>query len=65
MYEKTYGPKYNAELTRKEIAALIRADLKAAVASGELPKGLKTSVRKSGSSNLSLPRTAARSTRRP
>jgi hypothetical protein len=46
MYEKTYGTKYEAtkNLRRPEIAKLIREDIKAAVKSGELPKG-KYSVR--------------------
>lgn len=47
---KTYGAKYNSELTRTQIAALIRADIKAALRSGELPVGLKCLVRKHASS---------------
>lgn len=41
------GHKYDPSVRRstKEIAALVRADIKAALAAGELPKGLKVSVR--------------------
>lgn len=41
---ETRGSKYEAtrDLSLKEIAARIRADIKAAIASGALPKGLKT-----------------------
>lgn len=45
-----YGSKYNSKLTRTEIAAKFRADVKVAVKAGELPKGLKLSVRRSGNS---------------
>jgi hypothetical protein len=44
MYDRTYGHKYNKELSRKQIAVCIRNDLKAAMAAGELPKGCKFSV---------------------
>jgi hypothetical protein len=48
----TTGSKYEstASLCDTEIAKLIRADIKAAIKSGELPAGLKCSVRCSGSS---------------
>jgi hypothetical protein len=39
------GTKFDSKLTTAEIAKCIRADIKAAVAAGELPKGIKTSVR--------------------
>lgn len=45
MYEKTYGSKYDANLSVKEIAAIVRGEIKAAVKAGTLPKG-KYSVRK-------------------
>lgn len=43
----THGSKYEQTkgLRTVEIAKLIRADIKAAIQAGELPKGLKTSVR--------------------
>lgn len=46
MYEISYGSKYESSkgLNRAEIAKLVRADIKAAVASGALPKA-KYSVR--------------------
>lgn len=46
MYEKVYGPKYEATkgLTVVEVAKLLRAEIKSAVKSGKLPKG-KYSVR--------------------
>lgn len=49
-YERSFGPKYNRDLTNTQIAALIRADLKAATKAGEIPMGFKYSVRKSGNS---------------
>jgi hypothetical protein len=45
MSERTYGSKYNDRLSNKEIAAAIRQDIKAAIAKGKLPAGLKVSVR--------------------
>ena len=39
------GTKYDISRTTADCAKLIRADLKAAVKAGELPKGLKLSVR--------------------
>ena len=41
MYEKTYGSKYAAtkDLSRVAVAKLVRADIKALMKSGELPKG--------------------------
>jgi hypothetical protein len=45
MYEKTYGKKYDSSLDAAVIAKKIRQDIKAAVKAGDLPKGLKTSVR--------------------
>lgn len=44
------GSKYVAGRSRKEIASLIRQDIKAGIKSGDLPKGLKCSIRCSGSS---------------
>ena len=41
----SYGNKYNRDLNVAEIAKLVRADLKAAVKAGTLPKGFKASVR--------------------
>lgn len=40
-----YGKKYSRGMDVKEIAALVRGEIKAAVKSGELPKALKASVR--------------------
>ncbi len=37
MYERRYGSKYDNSLSTTEIAKRIRADIKAAVAAGELP----------------------------
>lgn len=37
--ERIYGSKYNRDLTTTEIAKLLRKDIKAAVKSGQLPKG--------------------------
>lgn len=48
MSEIVYGPKYNEELSRTEIAERFRQDVKAAISSGVLPKGLKLSVRTKG-----------------
>ena len=45
MTERIYGTKYNDKLSNKEIAAAIRQDIKATIAKGRLPKGLKVSVR--------------------
>ena len=45
MTERIYGTKYDDKLSNKEIAATIRQDIKAAIAKGGLPKGLKVSVR--------------------
>lgn len=39
------GPKYDAKLSRKEIAIKLREEVKAAIVSGDLPKGLKVSVK--------------------
>lgn len=44
MYEKTFGSKYDASLSVKQIAAIVRGEVKAAVKAGTLPKG-KYSVR--------------------
>lgn len=38
-YQRSYGSKYNGALTNKEIAVAIRADIKAAIAANELPRG--------------------------
>jgi hypothetical protein len=45
MTERTYGAKYDSKLSSKEIAAVIRQNIKNAIATGKLPKGLKVSVR--------------------
>jgi len=47
MYEISYGPRYeqSKHLGTKEIAALFRQDVKRAIACGDLPKGLRLSVR--------------------
>jgi hypothetical protein len=61
MYERVYGDKYNRELSTTEIAARIRADIKGAIAAGELPRGIKVSVRTSyfsGGSSIDLKITA-------
>lgn len=42
---RVYGSKYKAELDVAEIAKLVRADIKTAIAAGELPEGLKCGVR--------------------
>jgi hypothetical protein len=42
---RRYGAKYDRNLSRTAIAGAYRADIKAAIAAGELPKGLKVSVR--------------------
>lgn len=42
---RVYGAKYNRDLDIAEIAKALRADIKAGIANGELPKGLETSVR--------------------
>lgn len=45
MSEIVYGNKYDKDLDTAEIAKRVRMDIKAAIVSGDLPKGLKTSVR--------------------
>jgi len=45
MSEIVYGNKYDKDLDTAEIAKRVRMDIKAAIASGDLPKGLKASVR--------------------
>lgn len=60
----TTGTKYQAtrDLSRVEIAKLIRADIKAAAAAGELPAGLKVAVRTSryaGGGSIDVAITAA------
>lgn len=42
---RVYGSKYDSKLSTKEIAAKIRQDIKAAIKAGQLPQGLKVSVR--------------------
>lgn len=42
---RAVGAKYNGDLDVVEIAALFRADVKAAIKSGALPKGLKLAVK--------------------
>ena len=57
MTTTTYGTKYNTNLTTTEIAAAIRADIKAAQKTGALPKGVKISVKTdyfSGGSSIDL-----------
>lgn len=44
MYERTYGAKYDKSLSTKDIAAIVRGEIKAAIAAGTLPK-MKVSVR--------------------
>lgn len=44
MYERTYGDKYDKALSTKDVAARVRAEIKAAIASGDLPK-MKVSTR--------------------
>lgn len=44
------GTRYNPDLNRVAIAKLARADIKAAIASGELPAGIKVSVTCHGNS---------------
>jgi hypothetical protein len=44
-YDRYQGTKYEQGRDTAEIAKLFRGDVKAAVAAGELPKGLKLSVR--------------------
>lgn len=39
------GPKYEARLSTKEVAARVRKEIRTAIKTGELPKGLKVSVR--------------------
>lgn len=61
MTERAYGDKYEAGLSTPEIAKKLRQDIKAAVKAGELPKGLKVSVRSesfSGGSAIRLRVTA-------
>jgi hypothetical protein len=45
MTERSYGKKYQGKLSNKEIASLIRQDIKESIKTGQLPKGLKVSVR--------------------
>lgn len=45
MNPTVYGPKYDKDITTTEIAKRVRADIKAAVKTGTLPKGIKVSVR--------------------
>src|SRR5687767_7020547 len=40
-----YGAKYDRDLSTTQIAAKYRQDIKAAIKSGEIPAGLKVSVR--------------------
>lgn len=58
MYERSYGSKYDGSLSTTEIAKRIRADIKAAVAAGELPgKPVSYSVRSayfSGGSSIDV-----------
>ena len=45
MAKRSYGSRYDEKLSTKEIAAKIRQNIKAHVATGALPQGLKVSVR--------------------
>ena len=58
MYDRSYGSKYDGSLSTTEIAKRIRADIKAAVAAGELPgKPVSYSVRSayfSGGSSIDV-----------
>lgn len=49
MNDEFRGAKFDKTLTRTQIAALVRKDIKASIKAGELPAGLKTSVRCQGS----------------
>jgi hypothetical protein len=44
MYQRVYGSKYDNTLTTTQIAKLIRADIRQAIKSGDIPK-IKASVR--------------------
>lgn len=48
MSERVYGAKYDKNISSKEVAARVRNDIKAAIKTGELPEGLKVSVRYEG-----------------
>lgn len=56
--DKFRGPKYDSARTTAQITAAIRADLKAAVASGALPAGSKFSVTKRSYSSVRVEVTA-------
>ena len=43
-FAHTIGSKYSRDLDVKDIAKLVRADIKAAIKAGKLPKGIKCSV---------------------
>jgi hypothetical protein len=45
--ERTYGSKHDGALSTTEIAARFRADVKTATKAGDLPKGMKLSVKTS------------------
>lgn len=47
MYEITYGNRYDGTLTTTQVAAKVRADVKAAVKAGDLPDTWKFHVRSS------------------
>lgn len=47
MREISYGKKYDKALNTTQIAAKFREDVKQAIASGDLPKGVKLSVKTS------------------
>lgn len=60
-YNYAVGKKYTPGMSTKDIAATLRAEVKAAIAKGDLPKGLKVSVRYrsfSGGSSIDLRVTA-------
>lgn len=49
MSNEFHGAKFDKMLTRVQIAALVRKDIKAAVAANDLPKGIEVGVRCHGS----------------
>jgi hypothetical protein len=55
---RTYGAKFDAALTPARIAARVRADIKAAVTSGDLPGGIYTVRPEKGSPTPSINVTA-------
>lgn len=43
--ERTYGKKYDSKLSSKDVAKLVRDEIKTLKKAGEMPAGVKTSVR--------------------